>query len=176
MVENAVLEHSKDLFTIPFQSGVDNIVTSIYQEDINGVMVANIPLIEVSFDDAGNRSQKFKAGKPHLLRITPGNIYSPDLRGFKPVHLANHYTAQMMIDDYYEKYLVNQMLKQAKVIEGEFLLEETDIQEYNTINNQTDCSGCFIPVYLQQTGKYCYVNKIDNFRNGRLTKCELIRL
>jgi len=48
----------------------------------------------------------------------------------------------------------------------EFNLNPIDINKFNPK----------IPIYLDYYGAYFYVNKINNYETGKLTKCDIIRI
>lgn len=166
-VNNRTLDRATDLFTIPFESGIDTLINSL---NIPNTITASIPLMEVQTDGDGTQTSVFKKGKPHFLRITPKFG-----AGIIPVQVATHIRVQELINTFYYE-LVNKMLIRANMVKAEFLLTPQDIQKYNKIDEDAGCSGIFIPIYLQEYGSYFYINKIENYQRGRLTKCELVRL
>lgn len=172
-ISNECIEKQKDLFTIPFESGKDNIVKKLkifsLDQDMTPINVANIPLFNFS-DDNG----VFQGGKPHLLKLTPGTIISKGIN--IDILFANHVTVQSLIDEFYID-LTSKMLKKAKMFEAYFLIDEEDVEMYNRINQQSQTSGVFVPVYLHQWGAYFYVNDIKNFQGKtKLTKVQLVRM
>lgn len=183
-VENRTLEAVKNLFTIPIRSGGDYSVLNYRKGGRHYVskddfLLAHIPLIEIDNDG----KTKIKAGKPQLLLISEatyvfkGKFWIYPLSYTLDVWAANHYTIHDMVNTYY-KYLIECMLKSAKLLKAEFLLENSDIENYLYANNDVNSpqSGMFTPVYLQQYGKCFFVNKISNYQTGKLTKVELIKI
>lgn len=69
-----------------------------------------------------------------------------------------------LIDTHYSDLV--SMLHRVKKLTGKFNLNAQDI-------NQCDH---FIPIWLSQFGHYFYLNKIEDFVAGQLTKCTLIRI
>lgn len=69
-----------------------------------------------------------------------------------------------LIDTYYPQ--LASMLDKVKKVTALFNLSRKDIQKVDH----------FIPIWLAQYGHYFYLNKIDDFVSGRLTKCTLIRM
>lgn len=67
-------------------------------------------------------------------------------------------------DTYYPE--LEKILKQSKKVVRFLLLTPRDILELDLL----------IPVYIQQDSAYYYINKIDSWRKGQLTKVELVKL
>jgi hypothetical protein len=61
---------------------------------------------------------------------------------------------------------LEQMLQKAVVITANFNLGIADVYSYNP----------FIPVYIQKFNSYFYLEKIENYLKGKLTKIKLIKL
>lgn len=145
-VANSNLEKTKDLFSLKWESGKD--------VDVLSLPFAYIPLYKYNSDSDIDR--EIQDAKPHLVKITPyGN----------PQFLTSHIKAQTLIDTYYT-YLTTNMLVEAKRIEALFNLTEIDIEAFDP----------FIPIYISYYGAYFYVEKINNFQKGKLTKVNLIKL
>lgn|GEM_PF-2979466 len=72
--------------------------------------------------------------------------------------------AKYLKTKYYNKLI--EMLQKCRVLEAYFYLNDYDLTDF-------DFS---VPVYLQQTGQYYYVNKINNYISGQKTKVTLIQL
>ena len=163
-VENRVLRRTKDLFVLPFESGVDYTVQPEGELSTLFVPIANIPIF--MRDDDGEMTRN--TGKPHLLkRGLQGNLTGN-------YYVANHVKAQELIDTFYP-YLIK-MLDMAKVFEVYMNLTDEDIDRYNQIHEVANCSCAFIPIYISTFGKYFYINKIQNYISGRLTKVSLVKL
>ena len=162
LIKNKTLQQWKDLFTLPFESGRE------YASNVIGLEMvfdmANIPL----FSRDEENKITFSAGKPHLLKKV-GQEWLGD-----NFYLANHVPAQELIDVFYPRLV--DMLDAAKVFEVYLNLNDEDIDRYNQVHAEANCPYAFIPVYLQQFGRYFYINKIQNYVSGRLTKCELVKL
>lgn len=154
-VANETLDVWKDLFTVKFEAGLDNLAS--------GEMVANIPITEKVIDETtGDFWFDFIGGKPHVVILTNDvPIRQPPL---PDKWIATHAKAQSFIDVYYLKLI--EMLSGAKWKEDEFYLADQDIAEFDQ----------FTPVYIRKYGRSFYVNKIKNFVSGKLTKCEIVRL
>lgn len=145
-VANSNLDKTKDLFSLAWESGEDVLV--------NGLSLASIPLY--TYQSANDADRNIQEAKPHLVKVT---------RFSNPIFIANHIKAQSLIDSYYEA-LTTKMLVDAKRIEALFYLTEIDIEAFDP----------FTPIYISYYGAYFYVEKINNFVNGKLTKVNLIKL
>ena len=121
--------------------------------DVLSLPVAYIPLYKYNSDSDTDR--EIQDAKPHLVKITPPGSQV----------LINHITAQSLIDTYYVD-LTTKMLVEAKRVEALFNLTEIDIEAFDP----------FIPIYISYYGAYFYVEKINNFQKGKLTKVNLIKL
>lgn len=147
-IDNRTIEKWKDLFTLKWESGKDVRAA--------GLELAYIPIYE--YDEVIVDKRKIVKGKPHLVELTQINS--------DPWYVANHITAQSLLDNYYDK-LINRMLVKAKTMNVELVLNEQDIEELDY----------FTPIYLKQFGAYFYISKISNFiSNKKLTKVEMIKL
>lgn len=145
-VANFNLDKTKDLFTLKWESGEDVLV--------NGLSLAAIPLY--NYKSATDTDREIQDGKPHLVRVS---------RFGNPIFIANHIKAQTLIDTYYTD-LTTKMLVNAKRLEALFNLTEIDIEAFDP----------FTPIYISYYGAYFYVEKINNFQSGNLTKVNLIKL
>jgi hypothetical protein len=153
-VNNETLDVWKDLFTIKFEAGLDNLTS-------DGI-VANIPIQERKTDENGSSTYEFIGGKPHIVIIKNTTPVRQPPR--PPKYVATHAKAQDFVNLYY--FHLKQMLTNARWKEEIFNLTDEDIEEFDQ----------FVPVYIQKYGAYFYVNKIKNFVSGELTKCELVKL
>lgn len=70
-----------------------------------------------------------------------------------------------LLNNYYNR-LAYSILQQTRVLEAYFDLKDTDVKDF-------DFS---MPVFLEQTGRYYYVNKINNYISGQKVKATLIQL
>ncbi len=168
-VENDTLKRDSTLFELPVKSCAE-----VVRKERN---VANIDDIEW---DEENTGYKFDSKTPVCVSCYEGESVAVSV-GYDSNLGANSYSAnlpfiksldiQHIIDSYYDK-LTNKMLKNARIIEADFLLNDQDIEEY--INSTNGVPGCFIPIYLSQYGRYFYINKINNYQSNQLTRVELI--
>lgn len=156
-IDDETLENTKDLFTIDFEAGIDNLIGNAHTE---AKKVANIPIERVDGAEVS-----VEGCKNHLVIIT-------QTEGSSLKYYANHQRLSSFIN--YYKRLYDNILVRSKMIEVEFYLTEKDIEEYRSVKN--GMPGCFIPVWVEKFGAYFYINKIKNFISGKLTKVELIRL
>jgi hypothetical protein len=69
-----------------------------------------------------------------------------------------------LLEEYYPGLIY--ILDKVKILKGTFYLTAKDVATLDF----------FKPVYLQQTGQYYYINKINEFIEGTLTEVELIKL
>lgn len=148
--KNEMLEKTKELFTLPFEAGLDNYA--------GGHFVANIPIEQITDTEI-----TMQGGKPHLVRISGSTIsYTIGSTNYN-YKIATHIKLSEIFTYYSE---LSKMLEYAMCFEDYFNLSDKDIQD----NSQ------FIPVFVQKLGCYLYVNKINNYVNGLKTKCQLIKL
>ena len=158
LVDNETLDKTKDLFTINLEAGKDR--------NLSGHPIANIP-IETMSDNVITLS----GGKPHIVDIYQCSI--TDQQTFilnTTIHVkvilntAIHVKVQYFIDTFYLQ--LTTMLTGLKYNESYYYLTDKDIEDFDQ----------YTPVYIQKFGHYFYVNKIVNYTNGVLTKCQLIKL
>ena len=152
-VADANIEKTKDLFTLKWESGIDKL--------FNGLNLADIPLYKYNSNTEVDR--EIQDGKPHLVAVLEKTTNI--LWFHSQIWVANHIPAQYLIDTYYVD-LTSKMLVNAKRIEALFNLTEIDIEDFDP----------FIPIYISYYGAYFYVEKINNFQKGKLTKVNLIKL
>lgn len=151
-INNESLVESKDLFTLPFQAGLDNYVSE--------KLVANIPLEEITDTDIN-----FKGCPPHLVELSTDTVTFRIGIGTDWLYKRTiHVSAQRFVRLHYAK--LEQMLGLAKYIDVLMDLTDYDIENYDP----------FIPIYLSRFGFYFYINKIVNYVSGQLTKVQLIKL
>jgi hypothetical protein len=99
--------------------------------------------------DEGDVSYKWNNTTTHLLTYEGTTL--------------THYTADNIKANYAD--LISTMEK-VVVITAEFLLSAIDIKNFSP----------FVPVYLRQYGRYFYVNKIQDWEDGKVCKVELVQL
>ena len=110
--------------------------------------------------------------------ITPGLRYFDPI-GATETTVTTKIPLTYFIDDNkldsmgFDRYLISKeynelvlMLDKTKVIDAEFYLKTIDVQDFDH----------FIPWHSKRWGNYFYVNIIENFQKGKLTKVELIRI
>lgn len=154
-VDDEKLDYERNLFTIPFESGMN------YKElTVDTIDVALIPLYTKKIDENTEEvTYEFKGGKPHICEVI--RLYDG---GDHILNFAKNIMVQHFIDNYYTNLVY--MLNKSKTITVNFLLTPEDIENFNQ----------FVPIYISKYGRYFYVNKIKNFVKGKLTKCELVKL
>lgn len=146
-IENELLDKEKDVVTFDFTAGQS---------------IDNLPFIDAYDIDEETQQKTIKESKTHILKktiIPSRNIHSPSTTTL--VFLPATY----LLSNYYNR-LAYDILQQCRVLEAYFLLKDTDVKEF-------DFS---IPVFLTQTGRYYYVNKISNYISGQKAKVTLIQL
>lgn len=146
IIDNEALDKEKDLFTLPIESGKDNI--------INSYQAANIPL---------ESDNEFEGGKIHLLKNTSqtmdilidGNTYTYDMiQHVQPEEIETYYG-----------YLQS-VINRAEYYEAYFKLTDSDIEIFNQMD----------PVYISQLSGWFFVSKINNYVSGKLTKVNLLKI
>ncbi len=146
-IQNELLDKEKDVVTFDFTAGQT---------------IDNLPFIDAYDIDTETKQKTSKETKAHILK----KITIPS----QNIHITTTTTlfflpAKYLLDNYYNR-LAYDILKQCRVLEAYFLLTDLDVKEF-------DFS---IPIYLNQTGRYYYVNKISNYISGQKTKVTLIQL
>lgn len=146
-INNELLDKKKDVVTFDFTAGQ---------------IIDNLPFIEAYDIDQDTKQKTLKESKAHILKkiiIPSQNVNTPTITTlfFLP--------ATYLLDNYYNR-LAFDILQQCRVLEAYFLLTDLDVKEF-------DFS---IPVFLTQTGRYYYVNKISNYVSGQKTKVTLLQL
>lgn len=146
-IENELLDKEKDIVTFDFTAGQT---------------IDFLPFIDAYDIDQETQQKTIKESKAHILKkitLPTTNYNQPTTQqlAFLP--------ATYLLDNYYNR-LTYDILQQCRVVEAYFLLTDLDVKEF-------DFS---IPIYLNQTGRYYYVNKISNYISGQKTKATLIQL
>ena len=173
-VDNNTLKMDANLFELPIKSA---------QEVIrNQLTVVNIDDIEIEISDD---KKEYNIDNKTAVCVSMNNddtmqvsVYYDTVENIPPryatIGVMKKMDIQNIVNVYYDK-LITRMLNKAKVVELELLLTDEDIDIYNRIVE--NMPNCFIPIYLQQFGKYFYINKIGNFRgNTSLTRIELVKM
>lgn len=130
----------------------DVVSFDFYAGDLVTFNNKRLPYIQ-AFDMDENNKLTLKESKAYILK----EILTDAPLIFLP--------AIYLLNNYYNR-LAYSILQQTRVLELYFDLKDTDIQEF-------DFS---IPIYLEQTGRYYYVNKISNYISGQKAKATLIQL
>lgn len=146
-IKNELLDKEKDVVTFDFTTGQS---------------IDNLPFIDAYDIDEETKQKTLKESKAHIFKkitVPSRNINTPTITTlfFLP--------ATYLLDNYYNR-LAYDILQQCRVLEAYFLLKDTDVKEF-------DFS---IPVFLKQTGRYYYVNKISNYISGQKAKAILLQL
>ena len=156
-VENTTLPPEVSLFTLAFQAGLDVTLRAALRK------IANVPVLVY---DEERTKRSIKGGMPHLCEIRPGAFNFELVRDSVGVYwTVNHVDGQTLVNNFYARLFLD-MLKRMLVVTGSFFINTEILEKFDP----------FIPVYLEEFGRYFYINKIKNFRAKNLTECELIRL
>ena len=170
-IDNEIIEDEKTLFTSIFRA-------SKVSKKISNINVYSIPLWEKKEDSDGTVTYEPKDDSFRIFEITrrqatvyikqdvsSNTVSIPDTPGddvpfldFSPCYYQNY------VDTSYRTF--NKVLDNSNKIEAELLLDPVDV--YNL--------DFFRLKYIEQLGRYYYLNKVSNFKNGKTTKCELIEV
>jgi hypothetical protein len=185
-VDNANLDESKHVLELPYEAGIN--VRSIllagppYSARVN-VPIANIPMydsnvehriIKVNYLPPVANNYTYSGNKMHIIRqgivvITSSMIQHSPLQGtwcpVLNVYTARIVPAQSLVDTYYG-YLSKRILNRYKAIEEEILLTPLEVLQFDYLT----------PVWIKKYNAYFYVQKINNFKEGVVTKCNLIKM
>lgn len=146
LINNQLLDKEKDAVTFDFTAGQ---------------IIDALPFVE-AFDIDEQNNKTSKESKPYILK----QITLPTRNVAQPTqHTLAFLPASYLLQNYYNR-LAFDILPQCRVLEAYFLLSDADVKEF-------DFS---IPVFLLQTGRYYYVNKISNYISGQKAKTTLIQL
>lgn len=170
-VDNEIIEGEKTLFTSIFRA-------SKVSRKINNINVYSIPLWEKKEDSDGTVTYEIKDDSFRIFEITrrqatvyikqdvsSNTVSIPDTPGddvpFLDFSLCNY---QNYVNTFFRTF--NKVLDNSNKIDAEILLDPVDV--YNL--------DFFRLKYIEQLGRYYYLNKVSNFKNGKTTKCELIEV
>lgn len=165
-VDNENIQDEKTLFTSIYK-------ISIQTRTHNGQPIYNIPLWE-NVEEDGTYVVKNRETDLRIFKIKKINdsinarfftvSNSTNIEGELPYLSLEKIEYEFYLNNYYPAF--NRILNSPKKRTDIFYLTPIDV--YNI--------DFFKLKYLKQLGQYYYLNKISNFRNGRLTKCELIQV
>lgn len=168
IVDNEHGEYEKEMFTSAFtisEAAGISISRQLY----------NVPIWEGKFnDETGDLEEaKIKEIQPRIFKIQriPGNI-SVKFFDSQPLAISTDIPFLSLEDvqmdfyvaNYYKAF--NRILNAPKVIKDIFYLNAIDIQNLDFFKLK----------YLRQRGQYYYLNKVESYRQGTLTKCELVQV
>ena len=179
--EEEVVEPTHDGLMIVSNENISsekNLFSSIYkisqESRINhGQPIYKIPLWE-NVEEDGNYIVKTKETDLRIFRIkritktinarffTVAN--SQTIEGEIPFLSLEKVQYQFYINNYYPGF--NRILNAPKKRIDRFYLTPIDVYNINFFKLK----------YIKQLGQYFYLNKVSNFVNGKLTKCELIQV
>lgn len=124
---------------------------------------------------------KYTAAGMHICEMVPLTVGAEDMRiGYLPYNMQPPATAKKLlsnaqvatyipvshfIGNYYAE-LQDRVLNKVRVVTDYFYLTPEDISKLDL----------FTPVYVGKYGQYFYIQKIDNYNAGRVTKVSLIAI
>ncbi len=170
--------------TIPWLQGTESIdgVQPSYDVDwgLKIMILANVTTKYTNGSDAIFTFTRDIKGTPitiytdTLLRIG----YFDELRLSTESTSATSADLKLIWDDLHDDYffeIENSLLKNPTKVIAQFYLDEVDINNYKEMTPDSKI-GRAVPVYVRQLNGHYYINKIDKFIAGKMTKVELIRL
>lgn len=169
------LQPTKLLFQIGFLAGLNQ---TLYDEDNTSKThtFANYPIWTINRGRRENGEMtettwEYNAlSKPMVVHINKSDSMWPRVSIGYASTRVRLYTAYFKNLNYYvPKYydeLINNILKRPKILQTQILLDSLDIQSLDLFN----------PIWLEEHGFWFYVSKINNFRAGKITKVDLIRM
>lgn len=193
-VNNTNLKLSKDLFTLPVES-TKNGETVIIQHIDAWPQAADID-VRYTSDDGTYRIydtippayitldsvliSKYRASKTHVVQRQQATAYTgadwtlkvhmipygvPVLIPYQQCYAAVGIPPSHYVDTFY-KILSDNILNPSRVVEAMFNLTAIDIENLDLLR----------PVYIEYYGAFFYIQKINNYQAGRLTKVTLVCL
>lgn len=174
-IDDENLQLKADIVKLPF-SGTPSV------KKFNNRNIPNITIFEEEEDSAAY-VMKYGA-KPRVLVLDKQNLTSEQIRYSDTGGLYSSYVNDSipfcyfieagkphnlgfndnLLNKYYDA--LQDTLDHAKKVNAYFKLTQNDIAELDH----------FTPIYVEYFGHHFYVNKVNNFVQGKSTKCELIRL
>lgn len=169
------LQPTKLLFQIGFLAGLNQ---RLYDADITSKThtLANYPIWTVNRGRMENGEMTETTweynvlSKPMVVHIDKSDFMRPKVKVGRTLTQVRLYTAYFKklnyyVPKYYDK-LINNILKNPKVLQVQILLDSLDIQSLDLFN----------PIWLEEHGFWFYVSKINNFQAGKIPKVDLIRM
>lgn len=150
-INDEVLDKEQDVVTLPFSGTIRRIP---YKNDDYSIDPFTPRILVLAYR--------------HIVPTSIVAIMS-DISYQKGISFYKNGTNDALIDNY---QVIEEIFDKYKKITGYFNLSAVDISELNFL----------IPIYLDvhtndiQVNGHFYLNKVENFKGGELTKCELIRL
>lgn len=169
------LQPTKLLFQIGFLAGLNQ---RLYDADITNKnhTLANYPIWTVNRGRMENGEvtettwEYNVLSKPMVVHIDKSDFMRPKVKVGRTTTQIRLYTAYFKKMNYYvPKYygkLINNILKNPKILQVQILLDSLDIQSLDLFN----------PIWLEEHGFWFYVSKINNFQAGKIPKVDLIRM
>jgi len=153
------------------------VAASLLASVLGGFSVGVIPRYTL---DENDEFQKTESSKQRMLTVkllslnggvilTDGvadQAYAGDLMlgAFEVPGATQDLMAEKLIANNYQGLVDS--LDQLKLVRAEFVLNENDVKDFDFST----------PVWVEQWGSYFYVNKITNFREGKMTSVQLVKL
>lgn len=169
------LQPTKLLFQIGFLAGLNQ---RLYDADTTNAThtLANYPIWTVNRGRMENGEMTETTweynvlSKPMVVHINKSNFMRPKVKVGRTLTQVRLYTAyfkklKYYVPKYYDK-LINNILKNPKILQVQILLDSLDIQSLDLFN----------PIWLEEHGFWFYVSKINNFQAGKISKVDLIRM
>lgn len=183
-VDDPTLPLTKDLFTVAAEStidtpNVDASNTSVTYAETSGRLEAGYSIRRAVWDSDTQQvirelpvyGLKPKSAKMHLVTLEElgAPLAVADYPGATEtdavMYKAMTFSAQDVIDTYYAP-LPSNILNPVRIVEGVFDLSPVDIESLDLMT----------PVYLDQYGDYFYIQRVNNYEAGQLTKVSLVCL
>ncbi len=153
------------------------VAASLLATVLGGFPVGVIPRYTLDEDDI---FQKTESSKQRMLTVklltlnngvtltdgvaNQGHSGAIMLGAFEVPGASQDLMADKLIANNYQGLISS--LDQLKVVKAEFVLNENDVKDFDFST----------PVWVDQWGSYFYVNKITNFREGKMTSVQLVKL
>ena len=167
-LDNETLKEESLLFSSKFRSA------KITSDSIGGEVVYSAPLFTTTLNDDGSiKDVKSKKGSPFIFNVQKINasidynfkgLDSGSFNGWVAIGGFKQLDYNEIISNRYNLFSQNINKPHKK----EVLLSMTSLDVYEL--------NFFKLKYIKQLASYFYVNKVNGFKNGKLTKVELIRV
>lgn len=162
-VDNKTIKPETDLFS------------SVFSATESGAVLNNIQVLSIKKIENSAESTEFKIKTQPRIVVNKtytglGITFIDGITSGEPFILTSIPSfSELNYNTLFSKYyyeLINYMLKKARKVTREVILEEIDIANLDH----------FIPIYDANEAKYYYLNQISDYIEGEPTKCEFIRM